>query len=85
MIEVVGRPAGSVGYVKLPRRWVVERTHAWLDRYRRNSGDYERYTESSEAVIKVSSIHRLLRLLHPDSSKNPAPFKYPELQKKLTG
>ena len=33
--------AGSVGFVKLPRRWVVERTFAWLGRYRRNSRDYE--------------------------------------------
>lgn len=85
VIEVVGRPPGSVGYVKLPRRWVVERTHAWLGRYRRNSRDYERYTESSEAMIKISSIHRMLRLLKPDPLKKPAPFKYRELQEKLTG
>lgn len=85
VIEVVSRPPGSVGYVKLPRRWVVERTHAWLGRYRRNSRDYERYTESSEAMIKVSSIHRMLRLLKPDPLKKPAPFKYRELQAKLTG
>jgi putative transposase len=85
VIEVVGRPAGSVGYVKLPRRWVVERTHAWLGRYRRNSRDYERYTESSEAVIKVSSIHRMLRLLRPDLSKPAVPFKYRKLQGNITG
>src|SRR5512135_2532018 len=71
VIEVIGRPAGSVGYVKLPRRWVVERTFAWLGRYRRNSRDYERFTESSEAMVKVSSIHRRLRLLRPDKSKGP--------------
>ena len=85
VIEVVGRPAGSVGYVKLPRRWVVERTHAWLGRYRRNSRDYERYTESSEAMIKVCSIHRMLKLLAPDPLKTQAPFKYRELQEKVTG
>jgi putative transposase len=85
VIEVVGRPPGSVGYVKLPRRWVVERTHAWLGRYRRNSRDYERYTESSEAMIKISSIHRMLRLFKPDPLKKPAPFKYRELQERLTG
>ena len=84
-IEVVGRPAGSVGFVKLPKRWVVERTFAWLGRYRRNSRDYERYTESSEAMIKISSIHRMLRLLKPDASKKPVPFKYRELQEKVTG
>src|SRR5512135_704704 len=75
-IEVVSRPPGSKGYVKLPRRWVVERTFAWLGRYRRHSRDYERYAESSEAMIKVSSIHRMLRLLKPNQSKKPVPFKY---------
>jgi putative transposase len=84
-IEVVSRPPGSEGYVKLPRRWVVERTFAWLGRYRRNSRDYERFTESSEAMIKASSIHRMLRLLEPDLSRKPVPFKYRELQEKVTG
>ena len=84
-IEVVSRPDGSVGFVKLPRRWVVERTFAWLGRYRRNSRDYERFAESSEAMIKVSSIHRMLRLLKSDKSKEPVPFKYRELQEKVTG
>jgi putative transposase len=85
VVEVVGRPAGSVGYVKLPRRWVVERTFAWLCRYRRNSRDYERFTESSEAMVQISSIHRMLRLLKPDPLKKPALFKYRELQEKVTG
>jgi putative transposase len=84
-IEVVSRPPGSKGFVKLPRRWVVERTFAWLGRYRRNSRDYERYTHSSESMIRVSSIHRMLRLLKPDQSKKPVPFKYRELQGKITG
>jgi putative transposase len=84
-IEVVSRPDGFVGFVKLPRRWVVERTFAWLGRYRRNSRDYERFSESSEVMIKVSSIHRMLRLLKSDKSKEPVPFKYRELQEKVTG
>jgi putative transposase len=79
-IEVIGRPAGSVGFVKLPRRWVVERTFAWLGRYRRNSRDYERYTRSSESMLRISSIQRMLRLLKPDISKRPIPFKYRKLQ-----
>jgi putative transposase len=85
VIEVIGRPAGSVGFVKLPRRWVVERSFAWLGRYRRNSRDYERYTGSSEAMIKVSSIHRMLRLLSPDRTKKPVPFKYRESSEIVTG
>jgi putative transposase len=84
-IEVVSRPLGSVGFVKQPQRYVVERTFAWLGRYRRHSRDYERYTESSEAMIKISSIHRMLRLLKPDPLKQPVPFKYRELQEKITG
>jgi putative transposase len=84
-IEVVSRPPGSVGFVKLPRRWVVERTFAWLGRYRRNSRDYERYAESSEAMLQVSSIHRMLRLLKPDQSKKPVPFKYRKTQENNTG
>ena len=84
-IEVVKRPEGSKGYVKLPRRWVVERTFAWLGRYRRHSRDYERFTETSEAMINVSSIHRMLRLLKPDGSKKTIPFKYRENRERITG
>ena len=82
-IEVVSRPPDSEGYVKLPRRWVVERTFAWLGRYRRNSRDDERSAGSSEAMIKVSSIHRMIMILDPDPSKKRAPFKYRELQRLL--
>src|SRR5512132_3270746 len=85
VIEVVSRPAGSVGFVKQPQRYVVERTFAWLGRYRRHSRDYERFTGSSEAMLKASSIHRMLRLLKPERSKTPIPFKYRELQGNVTG
>jgi putative transposase len=84
-IDVIGRPPGSVGFVKLPRRWVVERTFAWIGRYRRNSRDYEYYTDTSESMIRISSIHRMLRKLNPDQSKRANPFKYRELQGKITG
>ena len=84
-IEVVGRPAGSVGFVEQPQRYVVERTFAWLGRYRRHSRDYERFTSSSEAMVKVSSVHRMLRLLKKDESMKPVPFKYRKLQEKVTG
>lgn len=79
-IEVVSRPPGSKGFVKLPRRWVVERTFAWLGRYRRHSRDYEWYPETSEAMIRASSIHRMLRLLKPDRTNKRAPFKYRKVQ-----
>ncbi len=84
-VQVVSRPPGSRGYVKLPRRWVVERTFAWLGRYRRNSRDYEWHTHSSEAMLGLSSIHRMLRLLKPDRSRPLIPFKYRESQGIITG
>jgi putative transposase len=84
-VEVVGRPMGSRGFVEQPQRYVVERTFAWLGRYRRNSRDYERFAESSEAMIKACSIHRMLRLLKPDKSKDPTPFKYRKNPEIITG
>jgi len=83
-IEVVSRPLGSVGFVKQPQRYVVERTFAWLGRYRRHSRDYERFTESSESMLKISCIHNMLKRLKPNPMKQP-PFKYREMQGKITG
>jgi putative transposase len=85
VVEVVGRPMGSRGFVEQPQRYVVERTLAWLGRYRRHSRDYERSTSSSEAMVKISSIHRMLRLLKKDDSMKAPPFKYREIQRKVTG
>jgi putative transposase len=85
VVEVVSRPAGSKGFVEQPQRYTVERTFAWLGRYRRHSRDYERYTSSSEAMVKVSSIHRMLRLLKKDESKKPIPFKYRKPEEIVTG
>jgi putative transposase len=85
VVEVVGRPMGSRGFVEQPQRYVVERTFAWLGRYRRHSRDYERSTSSSEAMVKISSIHRMLRLLKKDDSMKAPPFKYREIQGKVTG
>ena len=85
VLEIVRRPAKAVGWVVLHRRWVVERTFAWLGRYRWNSRDYEWHEYSSEAMLKISSIHRMLKLLKPNESKKGPPFKYRELQGKITG
>jgi len=51
------------GFQVLPRRWVVERTFAWFGRYRRLARDYEHQTLSSESMVYLASIHRMLRLL----------------------
>lgn len=81
-IEVVRRPMGSEGFVLLHRRWVVERTFAWLGRYRRNSRDYEYYASSSESMLKLSMIHRMLQRLRPNKDTQMPPFKYPKPQRK---
>jgi transposase len=73
-LEVKKRPAGAVGFVHIPKRWVVERTHAWIGRCRRNSRDYERFTESSAAMIQLTSIGVMLRRLAP--ANDQAIFKY---------
>ena len=62
LVQTVLRPAGVQGFVVLPRRWVVERTFAWLGRYRRLSKDYETNPNSSEAWIYIAMIHRMARV-----------------------
>jgi putative transposase len=71
---VVRRPEGSQGFVLLPKRWVVERTFAWLGRCRRHSKDYERRTDSSASMLRVSAIHLMLKRLK--SSNVYQPFRY---------
>jgi putative transposase len=73
-LEIVSRPPQTKGWVLLPKRWVVERTVAWLGRYRRLSKDYERLPTSSEGMVYVSSIHLLLNRLKP--SKEYGAFHY---------
>jgi putative transposase len=65
VLAIVSRPAGATGWVRLPKRWVIERTFGWLVRYRRLARDYERQTASSEAMIRVAMIHLMLRRLKP--------------------
>ena len=65
VIDIVKRPEGSQGFAVLPKRWIVERTFAWLGRCRRLSKDYEARPETSEAVIYVAMIHLMLKRLAP--------------------
>ena len=62
-LEIPRRPPAAKGFVVIPRRWVVERTFGWLGRYRRLSKDFEHQVCSSEALVYLASIHRMLRLL----------------------
>ena len=60
-LEIVNRPEGQKGFQVLPKRWVVERTFAWLGNYRRLSKDYERLPHNSEAMIYLASIKTMLK------------------------
>ena len=51
------------GFKVLPRRWVVERTFAWLGRYRRLSKDYEYLSQTSETMINAAMTHLMLSRL----------------------
>jgi len=64
-LEIVRRPAGAKGWVRLPIRWTVERTFAWLGRCRRLSKDREKSVRSSEAFVKLAMIHLMLNRLKP--------------------
>ncbi len=63
ILQTVLRPVGVQGFVILPKRWIVERTFAWLARWRRHSKDYERNPKSSEAMIHISMIGLMSRRL----------------------
>jgi putative transposase len=64
-LERVVRPDGAEGFTRLPRRWVVERTFAWLGRCRRLSKDYEYDVGSGETMIWLAMAHLMLRRLAP--------------------
>ena len=65
LLEIVRRPRDSHHFDVLPRRWVVERTLAWLGRCRRLSKDYEALPQSSEAWVHIAMVHLMLRRLCP--------------------
>lgn len=62
-LEIVGRDPDTQGFAVQPRRWVVERSFAWLVRNRRLRIDYERKVQTSETLIEVAMIRLLLRRL----------------------
>jgi putative transposase len=66
-LHIVRRPEDAHGFVRLPQRWVVERTFSWLGRSRRLHKDCEKLTETSAAMVKISMIHLMLRRLASDT------------------
>lgn len=72
-IEITERDPEHKGFVVQKGRWVIERSIAWLNRYRRLSKDYEQLSYSSEAMIYLASIHMSLRRLAPNAQL-PRPY-----------
>lgn len=62
-LGIVKRTQPAGGWQLLPHRWIVERTFAWLDRYRRLSKDYEFHPRTSETWVRVAMIHLMVRRL----------------------
>ncbi len=83
-IDVVSRPEGAKGFTPVRVRWVVERTFAWLGKYRALSKDYEHLPESSAAVIRLAAIHHLLRRLAPAPRKRTERFRFKRRRRKAT-
>lgn len=73
-LEIVRRPKGAEGWVRLPIRWTVERTFAWLTKCRRLSLDREKSTRSAEAMIRLAMIHLMLNRLCPKQDNTE--FRY---------
>lgn len=70
-VQIVKKPAGQRTFEVLPRRWVVERTLAWLVRCRRLDRDYERLPTHAEAMVKWAMIGLMTRRLAPTPGRRP--------------
>ena len=75
VLDVVRRSDDVSGFEVLPRRWVVERSFAWFLRSRRLVRDYERHTDTSEAVIRWSMTTLMSRRLAARHQQCPAPAR----------
>ena len=62
-VEIVKRSDTAEGFEVLPRRWIVERTIAWLNRCRRLAKDFENRTHNALAFLKLASIRLMIRKL----------------------
>jgi len=62
-LQIIKRSDAATGFEVLPRRWVVERTFAWLGRCRRLARDWEKPIENAEAWVLIAHIRRMTRLL----------------------
>jgi transposase len=62
-VDIVKRSDKAKGFEVLPRRWIVERTFAWLNRCRRLAKDFENLTRTALAFIRLASIRLMMRKL----------------------
>jgi len=69
-LEIVRRSDAAEGFELLPHRWIVERTFAWLSRYRRLSKDYEFYPQTAENFIYLAMINLMLHRLAPEEKNH---------------
>ena len=76
VIEIVARNPAVSGFQVLPRRWVVERTFAWLTRNRRLARDYERRPEHAEAMIQVAMIRLMAARLAGETYTPTSPIEH---------
>ena len=67
-VEIVKRSDQATGFVALSKRWIVERTFAWLSRFRRLARDFERYARTVAAFIHLAMIRIMLKRLVASSS-----------------
>ncbi|MGW1811548.1 transposase, partial [Streptomyces sp. NPDC002078] len=75
VLDIVRRSDDASGFEVLPRRWVVERSFAWLLRSRRLVRDYERRTDTSETVVLWSMTMLMSRRLAAQRRQRPAPAR----------
>jgi hypothetical protein len=72
-LEITTKPEGVKGFVVIRKRWMVERTFAWLVGDRRLVREYEKRVDSSESRVKIASIHTMLkRLAHRSNTTKHA-------------
>jgi len=62
-VEIVKRSDRAKGFIVLPKRWIVERTFAWLNRCRRLAKDWENLNRKARAFLRLASIRLMLRKL----------------------
>ena len=65
LLLIVAKPLGIKTFLVLPRRWVVERTFAWLGKFRRLARDYETNSESAKSWIQIAMLSLMVNRLKP--------------------